>query len=620
MRAGARSVRLGLALAVALGLGAAGATARADGSGLHIRHLSSPEPGKLQALVETDSSVAGLASAGAADFALLLNGGQPARNVIVRKNGDRGGLLTLVVLDDSGSYRSRAGATLARPLLSDYASTLGPGDRIGLVVFGTDAKVYPIQSSGAAFLLDLTDPQRQSAAGRANLRATNLLSGLSAALGVLRKELEEKRAQPGLAEIVLLTDAGDEAGVDTSDWRSVLADSEARGVRVSAIISDMATSAGAAQRLASLTRLRELSDKTQGLYDNSNSLAVALAALRTARDRQKSWLSVEGELCGISARPEGPATADARVEFAPGGSRRAWSEARSFRPQWTPASAAPCPSLVPCAPACPQWQQCAAGQCEPRACTADEQCGPTARCSAGRCARAASAQPMWLWALLAGGLLVLLAGLLTALLMKRRRGASPEPKESGESKVPPVEPPPAKPAEPAGAVVGVAGAAAVAPLLDPLPETHLVAIGGRVNIGEKWRLHKAKMYVGGSSSPEDGNDLVFPLPQVSSKHALFESYPSGALWLTDLKARNGTYVNGRRLEPGERVALRPGDQVKLSQQLILEVQRPGAGKPAAEAEPPTEQPAPAPQPERGDASAPRPPLDKKKTVFDPGNR
>ncbi|MFO0576208.1 MAG: FHA domain-containing protein [Polyangia bacterium] len=623
MRAGARSGRIGLALAVALGLGATGAAARADGSGLHIRHLLSPEPGKLQALVETDSTVPGLASAGAADFALLLNGGQPARNVIVRKNGDRGGLLTLVVLDDSGSYRSRAGATLARPLLADYAATLGPGDRIGLVVFGTDAKVYPIQTSGAAVLGDLGDPQRQSAAGRANLRATNLLSGLSAALGVLRKEQEEKRAQPGLAEIVLLTDAGDEAGVDTSDWRSVLADSEARGVRVSAIISDMATSAGGAQRLASLTRLRELSDKTQGLYDNSNSLAVALAALRTARDRQKSWLSVEGELCGISARPEGPATADARVEFAPGGSRRAWSETRSFRPQWTPASAAPCPSLVPCAPACPQWQQCTAGQCEPRACTAGEQCGPTARCTAGRCARAADARPPWLWALLAGGLLVLLAGLLTALLLKRRRGPHPEPKGADEGKVPPVEPSPAKAAEPASAVAGaVAAAAAVAPLLDPLPETHLVAIGGRVTIGEKWRLHKAKVYVGGSSSPEDGNDIVFPLPQVSSKHALFESYPSGALWLTDLKARNGTYVNGRRLEPGERVALRPGDQVKLSQQLILEVQRPGAGKPAPEAEAPPEKlaPAPAPPPERGDAGAPRPPLDKKKTVFDPGNR
>lgn len=612
---------LGLGLAL---LGAAGA-ARADGSGLHIRHLLSPEPGKVQALVEADSSV-GLSSPAAADFALLLHGGQPARNVTVRKNSDRGGLLTLVVLDDSGSYRSRAGATLARPLLQSYVADLGPNDRIGLIVFGTDAKAYPIRTSGADFLTDLGDPQRQSAAGRANLRATNLLSGLSAALGVLRKEQEEKRVQPGLAEIILLTDAGDEAGVDTSDWNSVLSGSEARGVRVSAIISDMATSAGAAQRLASLTRLRQLSEKTNGLYDNSNSLAPALLSLRTARDKQKSWIAVEAELCGVAAKAEssgGPAQVDARVEFQPGGSRRAWSGSRGFQPQWTPASAAPCPSLLPCSPSCKLWEQCTAGQCEPRVCTANEQCGPTARCVAGRCERTNDLPAYWLWALI-GGALVLLGGLAAALLLRRRRGQEPVKVEAPP--LPPVELPPAKPAEPVpSAVVAAAGAAvAVAPLLDPLPETHLVAIGGRVNIGEKWRLHKAKVYVGGSSSPEDGNDIVFQLPQVSSKHALFESYPSGALWLTDLKARNGTYVNGRRLEPGERVALRPGDQVKLSQQLILEVQRPGAGPATPEAAPPeappAAAPASAPSPDGDPKKAPVAPLDKKKTVFDPGNR
>ncbi len=183
---------------------------------------------------------------------------------------------------------------------------------------------------------------------------------------------------------------------------------------------------------------------------------------------------------------------------------------------------------------------------------------------------------------------------------------------------------PAAPAEPAVVppVVGGVVAAAVAPLLDPLPETHLVAIGGRVTIGEKWRLHKAKVYVGGSSAKEDGNDIVFSMPQISSKHALFELYPSGALWLTDLKARNGTFLNGRQLAAGERVQLRPGDQVKLSQQLILEIQRPGAEHKAPEA-------APAPKIEAGPAkpveakpvaAEPAKPVDKKKTVFDPGNR
>ena len=115
-----------LGLGMGLGFGLAGTVARADGNGLQVRHLLSPEPGKVQALVEPDGSVSGLSSPVATDFALLLSGGQSAPNVTVRKNSDRGGLLTLVVLDDSGSYRSRAGQTVARPLLQSYSSSLGP--------------------------------------------------------------------------------------------------------------------------------------------------------------------------------------------------------------------------------------------------------------------------------------------------------------------------------------------------------------------------------------------------------------------------------------------------------------------------------------------------------------
>jgi pSer/pThr/pTyr-binding forkhead associated (FHA) protein len=152
----------------------------------------------------------------------------------------------------------------------------------------------------------------------------------------------------------------------------------------------------------------------------------------------------------------------------------------------------------------------------------------------------------------------------------------------------------------------------------------LVAIGGRVTIGEKWRLHKAKVYVGGSSAKEDGNDIVFSMPQVSSKHALFELYPSGALWLTDLKAKNGTFLNGRQLAAGERVQLRPGDQVKLSQQLILEIQRPGSEQatPDTAVGPVVETTAMKPPVAKSPTAEPMTakPVDKKKTVFDPGNR
>lgn len=623
-----------LGLAMGLGFGLAGTVALADGSGLQVRHLLSPEPGKVQALVEPDGSVSGLSSPVATDFALLLSGGQSAPNVTVRKNSDRGGLLTLVVLDDSGSYRSRAGQTVARPLLQSYSSSLGPSDRIGLVVFGTDATVCPIRSLGTDFLTDLANPEQACGAAKSNLHATNLLSGLRAALAVVRKEQEEKRALPGLVEILLFSDAGDEAAVSADDWKSVQTSADALGVRVSSILSDMPGGAGGGdqQRLASLTRLRELGDKTQGVYDNSNSPVTALQALRTGRDKQKSWLSVEAALCGIKADSASTGI-DARVEYSAGGLRRAWSGSRSFKPQWTTQSEAPCPNLSSCLPSCKLWEQCTAGKCAPRACSADELCGPGARCVAGHCELlVAKSPPLWLWVLL-GGLLVLLGGAATALLLRRRsREAEPKPAPSPVAPLPVKPEPvaqPAAPAEPAVVppVVGGVAGVAVAPLLDPLPETHLVAIGGRVTIGEKWRLHKAKVYVGGSNAKEDGNDIVFSMPQISSKHALFELYPSGALWLTDLKARNGTFLNGRQLAAGERVQLRPGDQVKLSQQLILEIQRPGAEHKAPEAAPAPKVEAVPAKPAEGKPAEGKPavaepakPVDKKKTVFDPGNR
>ena len=73
----ARSIQLlGVGLGVWFGLAAT--TALADGSGLQVRHLLSPEPGKVQALVELESSGPSIGNPVATDFALLLGGGQTA--------------------------------------------------------------------------------------------------------------------------------------------------------------------------------------------------------------------------------------------------------------------------------------------------------------------------------------------------------------------------------------------------------------------------------------------------------------------------------------------------------------------------------------------------------------
>lgn len=59
-----------------------------------------------------------------------------------------------------------------------------------------------------------------------------------------------------------------------------------------------------------------------------------------------------------------------------------------------------------------------------------------------------------------------------------------------------------------------------------------------------------------------GCDLRIEEAQVSSEHAII--FWAGAAWeLKDLASKNGTWLNGRRLEPGRPVDLAPGDSIAL---------------------------------------------------------
>ena len=55
------------------------------------------------------------------------------------------------------------------------------------------------------------------------------------------------------------------------------------------------------------------------------------------------------------------------------------------------------------------------------------------------------------------------------------------------------------------------------------------------------------------------NDIVISDPKVSSFHARLDRAPSGFM-VVDLKSRNGSFINGRRVETG---ALRSGDEVRM---------------------------------------------------------
>ena len=62
------------------------------------------------------------------------------------------------------------------------------------------------------------------------------------------------------------------------------------------------------------------------------------------------------------------------------------------------------------------------------------------------------------------------------------------------------------------------------------------------------------------------NDVQLPFETISKVHAVFTRV--GDSWrLSDRDARNGLYLNGRRVEPGSTVDLRDGDRLRFGSQI-----------------------------------------------------
>jgi pSer/pThr/pTyr-binding forkhead associated (FHA) protein len=82
-------------------------------------------------------------------------------------------------------------------------------------------------------------------------------------------------------------------------------------------------------------------------------------------------------------------------------------------------------------------------------------------------------------------------------------------------------------------------------------------------LGQFWSLHQGVTLLGRKSAGA-GAEIEIEHPTTSSRHAkIYAAAHPARLKLEDLGSTNGTYVNERRLESGERRTLVHGDSVRF---------------------------------------------------------
>lgn len=147
-------------------------------------------------------------------------------------------------------------------------------------------------------------------------------------------------------------------------------------------------------------------------------------------------------------------------------------------------------------------------------------------------------------------------------------GGQPGWSQEGVSATPDHVPLPPAPAAPP--VVPTAASAVISPLeADQVPANAPRTLSAFLvtfendPLGEFWPLHQGRNVVGRKGSGAELH-LEIDHPTTSSRHAVVHAAARpGRLKVEDLGSTNGTFVNERRLENGERRALEPGDTLRF---------------------------------------------------------
>lgn len=511
--------------------------------------LTSGRGGTARVLLDSGSA---LPTSSPSDFRVLVgNGG--AQVVTVTPFGARP-VYTALAFDASGSFAPNLPASVQ--LARDFVRGL-PADgkhTTAVITFGsrlTDLGEGKTEGEVSALLDRITaEPAENITRLKAFLVDTVALVGARPPSG-----------NDALRQVVVFTDAGDESPIFT--MKQVIADARKRGVRVHVVEFSRLAAARAkkqqAQTLAAtgLDETKSLAASTGGLHLDGAAAGTPAGLLDVGRSSGRMyWLDIT--FCGVSSSE--PFIEDSlSVELTSTGTA---TEKANFSQEISGVAVTACPAAS--AVAAP-----AAGV------------SPTG--TSGNAAPSASTLPWWLLgtvAVLGGiGLTVVATIALVRGLASRtssgRPGTIPTPPPSTNSK-PDAARSEHDDVEPETSVVlGVSPG-----ILSDLPETQLHVLRGPPEILSRqyFRINRHVIVVGGFT--EAGVDLVVAVQEISTRHARFQLYPNGTLWVEDLGSRNGTFVNDRRLAKGERVSLVSDDRIMLSQQVELRVHQPGRAAPS----------------------------------------
>jgi len=514
---------------------------------------------------------------------LVEGDGAGAEVTAVRRMLDAGeARYTVLAFDQSKSFAPYwpQAFSLAREYADALRARSGP-HTVAVMAFGVSKATVCEKAPGPALAACLSQAEQLGA--RQN--ATRLKFYIREAAAEAARALP--LSQNGSREVVVFTDAGEES--DALSVKQVAADARALGVRLHVVaFSGKGTGKGVARRLDDMAQLARDSGGRYIQVEDGDA-RLALAGLAEALEHLY-WLDVS--FCGVKP---GVTTGKLSADALLGGRPAASSPPVSFRQSAEGAATQPCTpgTSAPVAQSPSSGTGTATG-----ASPTPGASSPTG--APGAPAGAGGSDAGIPWGLIALALLVVLGLVVALILALSRRNAPAQPAVPAPVPVAPAVAAPPAVAEPAPVSPPLASGPAQ-PWKDPfatLPETRLVVSKGPPGLEPFYRVHKSPFTVGARQGEVD---LAIELPQLSGHHATLQLFKMGNVFIQDAGSTNGTFVEGRRLSPGERVQVKPGQLIRLSQHLEFTLVQPGlqpaepapAGAPVVPAPPapPAEPPA-----------------------------